>query len=134
VRAKAAQSGPEGSEILELRSRKVALEVGMDMRAVRLSEVVRVGAYPHPRPRKPSGLKSPAQLQALLQVHRVLHFLPVRRPDLVYQPVQRPLHAGRIALERLSLRQQIVRKATEQGRETVPMNWVRGRQRQGEGQ
>src|SRR5260370_42660674 len=86
VRAKAAESGPEGREILEPRSREVALEVGMDVRTVRLSEVVRVGAYPDPRPRKPGGLEAPAQLQALRQVLPVLHFLPVLRPDLAAQP------------------------------------------------
>jgi hypothetical protein len=130
VRTKAAESCPEGREILEPRSREVALEIDMYVRTVRLSEVVRVGAYPRPRPRKPSGLKSPAQLQALLQIHRVLHFLPVRRPDLVDQPVQRPVHAGLITLQHLGLRQQIVRKASEQGREIVRVNRVRGRQHQ----
>jgi hypothetical protein len=69
VRAKATERGPEGCEVLETRSGEVGLKVGMYLRTVRLREVVGVGAYPHPRPGEPRGLKSPAQFQALLQIH-----------------------------------------------------------------
>src|SRR4051794_18650237 len=90
----------------------------------RLREVVGVGAYPYPRLRKTGDLQSAAQLQALLQVHGVLHLLLVRRTVLVDQPLYRPIQAGLIALEDAGLRQERIRQAPEQGRDPVGVNHV----------
>src|SRR5205807_6405743 len=55
-----------------------------------------------------SELQSPCNLVCRLLLEKKK--LPVRRPDLVDQSVQRPVHTGLIPLQHSSLRHQIVLK------------------------